>query len=125
MTNGRVTQLFLASITAMLLTSFAVAQGKYPDHPVKVIVALPAGGSVDMIARSLGQKLNASLGQPFIIDNRAGASGQIGMPVVAKAAADGYTLTVSPASFLTTNTSIFKVLPYDPEADFAPVSRLP
>ena len=53
MTNGRATQLFLASIAAMLLTSFAVAQGKYPDHPVKVIVALPAGGSVDMIARSL------------------------------------------------------------------------
>ena len=75
MTNGRVTQLFVASITAMLLTSFAVAQGKYPDHPLKVIVALPAGGSVDMIARSLGQKLNTSLGQPFIIDNRAGASG--------------------------------------------------
>ena len=73
MTNGRVTQLFLASITATLLTSLAVAQSKYPDHPVKVIVALPAGGSVDMIARSLGQKLNTSLGQPFIIDNRAGA----------------------------------------------------
>ena len=124
MTNGRATQLFLASIAAMLLTSFAVAQGKYPDHPVKVIVALPAGGSVDMIAGSLGQKLNTSLGQPLIIDNRAGASGQIGMPVVAKAAADGYTLTVSPASFLTTNKGIFKVLPYDPEADFAPVSRL-
>jgi tripartite-type tricarboxylate transporter receptor subunit TctC len=100
------------------------AQSKYPDHPVKVIVALPAGGSVDMIARSLGQKLNVSLGQPFIVDNRAGASGQIGMPVVAKAPADGYTLTVSPASFLTTNKSIFKTLPYDPEADFAPVSRL-
>jgi len=100
------------------------AQSKYPDHPVKVIVALPAGGSVDMIARSLGQKLNVSLGQPFIVDNRAGASGQIGMPVVAKAPADGYTLTVSPASFLTTNKSIFKALPYDPEADFAPISRL-
>ena len=65
-----------------------------------------------------------SLGQSFIVDNRAGASGQIGMPVVAKAPADGYTLTVSPASFLTTNKSIFKTLPYDPEADFAPVSRL-
>ena len=124
MTNGRITPLFLASITALLLTGFATAQSKYPDHPVKVIVALPAGGSVDMIARSLGQKLNTSLGQPFIIDNRAGASGQIGMPVVAKAPADGYTLTVSPASFLTTNKSIFKTLPYDPEADFAPVSRL-
>ena len=75
MTNGRVTQLFVASITAMLLTSFAVAQGEYPDHPVKVIVALPAGGSVDMIAHSLDRRLNTSLGQPFIIDNRAGASG--------------------------------------------------
>ena len=124
MTHGRTAKLFLASITTMLLTGLAVAQSKYPDHPGKVIVALPAGGSVDMIARALGQKLNSSLGQPFIIDNRAGASGQIGMPVVAKAAADGYTLTVSPASFLTTNKSIFKVLPYDPEADFAPVSRL-
>ena len=77
-----------------------------------------------MIARVLGQKLSASLGQPFVIDNRAGGSGQIGMPFVAKSAADGYTLTVSPASFLTTNKSIFKTLPYDPEADFMPVSRL-
>ncbi len=122
----RICQLFFIpiSVGALALSSLPLAQSKYPDHPVKVIVALPAGGSVDMIARSLGQKLNVSLGQPFIIDNRAGASGQIGMPVVAKAPADGYTLTVSPASFLTTNKSVFKTLPYDPEADFAPVSRL-
>lgn len=122
----RICQLFFIpiSVGALAFSSLALAQSKYPDHPVKVIVALPAGGSVDMIARSLGQKLNVSLGQPFIIDNRAGASGQIGMPVVAKAPADGYTLTVSPASFLTTNKSVFKTLPYDPEADFAPVSRL-
>jgi tripartite-type tricarboxylate transporter receptor subunit TctC len=105
-------------------TSPAGAQGTYPDHPVKIIVGLPAGGSVDMIARALGQKLNTQLNQPFIIDNRAGASGQIGMPAVAKSAPDGYTLTVSPASFLTTNKSIFKTLPYDPEADFTPVARL-
>lgn len=111
-------------LCALAFSTVGFAQSKYPDHPVKVIVALPAGGSVDMIARSLGQKLNVSLGQPFIVDNRAGASGQIGMPVVAKAPADGYTLTVSPASFLTTNKSIFKALPYDPEADFAPISRL-
>ena len=77
-----------------------------------------------MIARVLGQKLSAALGQPFVIDNRAGGSGQIGMPFVAKAPADGYTLTVSPASFLTTNKSIFRTLPYDPEADFMPISRL-
>ena len=123
MRTSLISHLLFLPLAALALNGLALAQGKYPDHPVKVIVALPAGGSVDMIARSLGQKLNMSLGQPFIVDNRAGASGQIGMPVVAKASADGYTLTVSPASFLTTNKSIFKTLPYDPEADFAPVSR--
>ena len=126
MHNRRISQFCFVplGVGALAFSTLAWAQTKYPDQPVKVIVALPAGGSVDMIARSLGQKLNVSLGQPFIVDNRAGASGQIGMPVVAKAPADGYTLTVSPASFLTTNKSIFKTLPYDPEADFAPVSRL-
>ena len=102
----------------------AWAQGKFPDQPVKLIVALPAGGSVDMVARVLAEKLAKSLGQPWIVDNRAGGSGQIGMPVVARAAPDGHTLTVSPASFLTTNKSIFKKLSYDPQADFAPISLL-
>ena len=102
----------------------ALAQGKYPDQPVKLLVALPAGGSVDMVARAVSQKLAAAWGQPWVVDNRAGGSGQIGMPVVARAAPDGYTLTVSPASFLTTNKSVFKKLSYDPEADFTPVSRL-
>lgn len=114
----------LGALGSLLLAGQALAQAKYPDQPVKLIVALPAGGSVDMIARTLGQKLSTALGQPFVIDNRAGGSGQIGMPFVAKAAADGYTLTVSPASFLTTNKAIFKSLPYDPETDFAPISRL-
>jgi tripartite-type tricarboxylate transporter receptor subunit TctC len=106
------------------LASRAWAQGKYPEQPIRLVVALPAGGSVDMIARAMGQRLAAALGQPWVVDNRAGGSGQIGMPVVARAAADGYTLTVSPASFLTTNKSVFKKLTYDPQADFAPISRL-
>lgn len=110
--------------SSLFFSGQSLAQASYPDRPVKIIVALPAGGSVDMIARALGQKLNASMGQAFVVDNRAGASGQIGMPVVSKAAPDGYTLAVSPASFLTTNKSVFKTLPYDPEADFSPVSRL-
>lgn len=120
----RRTTLACLAAAALSATGLAGAQGKYPDQTVKLIVALPAGGSVDMIARALGQKLNASLGVPFIVDNRGGASGQIGMPVVAKAAPDGHTLAVSPASFLTTNKSVFKSLPYDPEADFTPVTRL-
>jgi tripartite-type tricarboxylate transporter receptor subunit TctC len=102
----------------------AWAQSKYPEKPVTVLVALPAGGSVDAVARALAQKLQTALGQPWIVDNRAGGSGQIGMPVVARAAPDGHTLTISPASFLTTNKSVWKKLPYDPEADFAPITRL-
>jgi tripartite-type tricarboxylate transporter receptor subunit TctC len=114
----------LGAGSALPLGMPAQAQGKYPDQPIKLIVALPAGGSVDMIARALAQRLAAAWGQPWVVDNRAGGSGQIGMPVVSRAAPDGYTLTVSPASFLTTNKSIFAKLPYDPVADFAPVSRL-
>jgi tripartite-type tricarboxylate transporter receptor subunit TctC len=124
MVTRRASLVFTGALGALSLAGRAIAQGKYPDQPVKLVVALPAGGSVDLIARMLGQKLSTALGQPFVIDNRAGGSGQIGMPFVAKAAADGYTLTVSPASFLTTNKSVFKSLPYDPEADFMPVSRL-
>ncbi|MEJ2803624.1 tripartite-type tricarboxylate transporter receptor subunit TctC [Comamonas sp. BIGb0124] len=114
----------VCAMTTLGLASPAVAQGTYPDHPVKVIVALPAGGSVDMIARVMSERLSSALKQPFVVDNRAGASGQIGVPAVARAPADGYTLMVSPASFLTTNKSIFKTLPYDPEADFVPITKL-
>ena len=124
MPDRRTALALTAALGALALTGTALAQPAWPQHPVKVIVALPAGGSADMIARTVSQKLAGALGQPFVVDNRAGASGQIGMPAVAKATPDGYTLTVSPASFLTTNKSIFKTLPYDPEADFVPVSRL-
>jgi tripartite-type tricarboxylate transporter receptor subunit TctC len=124
MLSRRASVLFTGVFGILTLAGQAAAQGKYPDQPIKLIVALPAGGSVDMIARTLGQKLSTSLGQPIVVDNRGGGSGQIGMPLVAKAPPDGYTLTVSPASFLTTNKSVFKSLPYDPEADFIPISRL-
>jgi len=124
MTFLRSLSLALAAAGGLALSAPAMAQAGYPERPVKVIVALPAGGSVDMVARLVGQKLAADMGQPFVVDNRAGASGQIGTPVVSRAAPDGYTLMVSPASFLTTNKSIFKTLPYDPEADFAPVTKL-
>src|SRR3954469_19677343 len=116
--------LALCAASSLALSLPSMAQATYPDHPVKVIVALPAGGSVDMVARMVSQQLSTDLGQPFVVDNRAGASGQIGVPVVARAAPDGYTIVVSPASFLTTNKSIFKTLPYNPETDFVPVTKL-
>lgn len=114
----------LAASLGLLAFSTQAQTASYPNHPVKVVVALPAGGGVDMIARLVGQQLQAGTGQPFIVDNRAGASGRIGLPAVAKASPDGYTLMASPASFLTTNKSIFKDLPYDPQADFAPITKL-
>lgn len=119
-------RLALLACTLGLLAAAAPAgaQGKYPDHPVKLMVALPAGGGVDMIARLVGQKLAAATGQPFLVDNKGGASGRIGLPLVAKAAPDGYTLMASPASFLTTNQHIFKDMPYDAQADFAPITKL-
>lgn len=124
MSFTRTACLALCAATSLALATPSFAQEPYPSHPVKVIVALPAGGSVDMVARQVSQQLTTDLGQPFVVDNRAGGSGQIGVPVVAKAAPDGYTIMVSPASFLTTNKSIFKTLPYNPETDFVAVTKL-
>ena len=115
----------LACTLGLLATAMpASAQGTYPDHTVKLLVALPAGGGVDIIARLVGQKLAATTGQPFVVDNRAGASGRIGLPVVAKAAPDGYTLLVSSSGGLTTNPVLMKSLAYDPEKDFEPIALL-
>ena len=114
----------LCASGALSLATHAHASDKFPDQPVKMMVALPAGGGVDMIARLVSQKLTVVWGQPVVVDNKAGGSGQIGLPIVAKAAPDGYTLMASPASFLTTNKSIFKTLTYDPQADFMPITKL-
>lgn len=117
-----------AIFSALAALSFCglatAADPNYPSKPVKVMVALPAGGSADMIARMVSQGLADQLGQSFVVENKAGGSGQIGMPQVARAPADGYMLTIAPASFLTTNKSIFKNLAYDPQADFQPISKL-
>ena len=120
----RVLSSLMCAFGVLMAAVPAVAADKYPEQPVKLMVALPAGGGVDMIARLIGQKLTVVWGQPVVVDNKAGGSGQIGLPIVAKAAPDGYTLMASPASFLTTNKSIFKKLTYDPQDDFAPITKL-
>jgi tripartite-type tricarboxylate transporter receptor subunit TctC len=96
----------------------------YPSHPVKVVVPYPAGGSNDIIARILAQKLSEANGQQFFVENRAGAGGNIGAEAVANAAADGYTLLVTAPPPLTTNTALYKSLPFDPSTAFAPVALL-
>jgi tripartite-type tricarboxylate transporter receptor subunit TctC len=108
---------------APLMTATAVAQA-YPSRTVSVIVPYPPGGSVDGVARILVQKLNETVGQHFIVENRAGgASGTVGANAVAKAAPDGYTLMVS-ASVHVINPFLYKNIPYDAVKDFTPVTLL-
>jgi len=103
---------------------FGTAQAQtFPDKPVHIVVPLAAGGAVDAIARTLGQKLSQQIGQPVIVDNRPGANGNIGAEAVAKSPADGYTILMAiPA--MTTNQALYAKLPYDTFKDFAPVARL-
>lgn len=117
-----------ASATAAALSADA-AQGAsspkgggYPVRPVRVVVPVSAGGGVDSLARLVGQHFNAVWGQPFVIDNRVGAGGAIGVEIAAKAGPDGYTLLVSSSS-LVTNAAIREVR-YDPIRDFQPVTKL-
>ena len=120
------TILLIAVAVAMAAApaGFAAAQTvNYPGKPVRVIVPFPPGGSVDLIARLVGPKLSESLGQQLVIDNRTGASGNIGAELVARAAPDGYTLMVHTIPFVA-NTFLYSRVPYDVLNDFAPISLL-
>jgi tripartite-type tricarboxylate transporter receptor subunit TctC len=112
-----------ASLAMALSGAGAKAQGtSFPDHPIRLIVAFPAGATNDVVARLLGDQMGAILGQPVIIDNRPGANGFIGAELVKHAAPDGYTLLQGNTSILGINPSLFKSLPYDPVNDFEPIS---
>jgi tripartite-type tricarboxylate transporter receptor subunit TctC len=115
----------LAAFTvAAAFSNAVVAQtAAYPVKPVRVIAPFPAGGPVETLARVFTQRLTETLGQPFVIDNRPGASGTIGSDLVAKAPRDGYTMLVTNCSH-TGNVAYYKKLPYDVAADFAPVAQL-
>jgi tripartite-type tricarboxylate transporter receptor subunit TctC len=111
----------LLSIAMLLPWSGAWSQA-YPAKPIRFIVPFPAGGGADIFARLIGRKLGEQVGQQFVVDNRAGASGIIGCEVVARSAPDGYTLLMGTTGTHTTNPAVFSRLPYDPLKDFAPVS---
>ena len=102
----------------------APAQGDYPNRPVRLIVTVPPGGAADFIARLVGGKLAESLGQPVLVDNRAGAGGTIAADAVAKAPADGYTLLQNSITTHGVGPHLYAKLPYDPVKDFAPVTGL-
>ncbi len=99
----------------------ALSQG-YPGKPIRLISPYPPGGSTDIVARLLAPKLGASMGQPVIVENRAGASGMIGSDVVAKAAPDGYTILFTTPGTHTAVKFTIRNVPYDPVADFTPIT---
>jgi len=102
--------------------SVAEAAEAYPSKPIRLIVPFSPGGPADVLARVVGDKIGASMGKPVVVDNRAGAGGNIGMALGAKAAPDGYTLVLAPAGNLTVNPSLYRNVPYDVAKDFAPVT---
>ncbi|QJR11217.1 hypothetical protein DSM104443_02290 [Usitatibacter rugosus] len=116
---------FHTLFAAALLVGSTVAMSAdddYPVRPVKIVVPFAPGGSTDVVARILADKLGTELKQTFVVDNRAGASGNIGADAVAKAAPDGYTLLMGTTGVLSINAHLFKELSYSPARDFAPVS---
>ena len=114
---------FLAVMVALLAATGAWAQG-WPTRPVKLIVPFPAGSATDQVARLTGAELQARLGQPFVVENKAGAQGSIAAVETAKAAPDGYTMMVTTNTPQAANVSLFRKLSYDPVRDFAPIARL-
>src|SRR5512137_2756473 len=113
-------QWIIAAVLAMGLV--APAHAVYPDKPVTIIVPFPPGGSTDMVARAIAPKLQQSLGQPFVIDNRAGATGAIGATAVKNSPPDGYTIMVASIGVFAVNPFIQKKLQYDPVKDLDPIT---
>jgi tripartite-type tricarboxylate transporter receptor subunit TctC len=112
----------LGGMTAMSLARPALAQASWPDRPIRVIVPFAAGGPSDIVVRSLAPKVSATLGQPVVVENRAGAGGVTGVDVVAKAAPDGYTLGIGSAGGLAISPRLDRGTPYDPLRDLAPLT---
>ncbi len=107
----------------LVLPKPARAADDYPNRPVRIVVPYPPGGGTDIVGRILADKLQASLGKPFVVDNRGGAAGVIGTALVAKAEPDGYTLLLAPTSHVI-NPSIHAHLPYDTVKDFASITMV-
>ena len=125
---GTVTRLLGAAVCAVAMTSFGLLQAAvaqdFPTKPIRIVVPFPPGGTTDIIARIVGQRMSESMGQPVVVDNRGGAGGSLGADLVAKANPDGYTILMANITFPLSSVaqSLAKRLPFDAERDFAGVS---
>ena len=100
-----------------------VAAQDYPSKPITIVSAQASGGASDTVARAVQERLQAALGQPIVLENRPGASGNVGAAAVARAAPDGYTLMVGTDAMMTSNVHLYKSMPFDPVKDFAPITN--
>jgi tripartite-type tricarboxylate transporter receptor subunit TctC len=117
-------RLAIALLVSASFAAMPVIAQTYPSKPVRFVVPFVAGGPTDIQGRMLGEKLAQRLGQQFIIDNRGGANGNIGMELVAKAPPDGYTIVIATVGTWAVNPSLYKQMPYDPVRDFAPIMQV-
>ncbi len=122
MTAKQSTVWLAAIAAAFAFAGTALAQQAYPAKPIRLIVPFPPGGSADLVARTVGQKMSENIKQPVIVENRPGADTIIAMEAVAKSAPDGYTVGYAIGSALTMNPTLYSKLPYDPVKEFAPVT---
>lgn len=125
-TSPRILGTVVSSVILGSVLSLGSAEShaqSWPVRPVRFVVTQSAGGSIDIAARTIGQKLSETLGQQFVVDNRAGANGMIGAEVAAKAPADGYTFLMTSPSALTINQHLYQKVPYDTLRDFVPVTQ--
>jgi len=119
-------QIFTGAIASLLVgtTGLALAQGRYPDRPITIVVPSAPGGTTDFTARLVADPLSRALGQPVVIDNKPGASGNIGGQIVSRAKPDGYTLLLAYSGYQVGNPHLFKKSGWDPIKDFVPVAML-
>ena len=113
-----------AGLAAMLLALPAALAADYPTKPINLLVAFTPGGPSDVLSRIVGRRMEQLLGQPFVIENRPGAGGNIAAEQTAHAPADGHTLLMGNNSILATNAALYKTIGFDPEKDFAPISLI-
>ena len=113
----------VVAMLAIVAVSHAAAQDRYPEKPIHLLVGFPAGSTADVAGRLIGQKWSEAMGRPVVVENVAGAAGNIALERVVKAAPDGYTLALAVNAQLTVNPSLYK-LAYDPARDLAPISQL-
>ena len=116
----------IAAMAAVALAAIwpAGAQAAFPDRPIMLVVPFPAGGSTDLVARVVAEKMSQDLGQQIVVDNRGGAGGNVGAAAAAKADPDGYTILMGTVATHSINSALYRKMPYDPVKDFAPISLL-